>query len=403
MSERTITSETVDELDETEDASEQSDAEVSIDPKNDNEVERAYRERSFRIIYQNHNYFLPQLRDLVENREVLNLRPEYQRRFRWSRKKKAHLVESLLLNVPIPPIYLFENDDARYEVMDGQQRLNAIFEYLNNDFPLSSLDELSFLNGRRYNKLPPALQRGLERSSLSAVVLLQETRSHGHDPYKVRRYVYERLNTGGEKLNPQEVRHSLYRGTFDRMIVSLTRNAKFCKIFGIPVYTETDESKAYENPSRQKNTLYSKMADCQIVLRFFAFKDDEKIVGSVKRMLDRCMEQNQSIDDTQVAAFRAEFEETLDLAFAIFGDEAFVLPREAGGKDRTSIAVYDAVMGALHRSRGAHPKIMAEPEIARAAITAAIIENRALMTGRANTAQSVKDRIRGVQAALERL
>ncbi len=78
--------------------------EVQQPPKTDNEIEEAYRDLSFRVIYQSNNFFLPQIKDLINNREVINLRPEYQRRLRWSRKKKSLLIESLLLNIPIPPI-----------------------------------------------------------------------------------------------------------------------------------------------------------------------------------------------------------------------------------------------------------------------------------------------------------
>src|SRR5229473_5279935 len=142
----------------------------------DNAIEEAYSDASFRVIYQSNNYFLPQIRDLINKHEVINLRPEYQRRLRWSIKQKSLLIESFLLNIPIPPIFLYESDLARYEVMDGQQRLNAVHEYLENGFALTGLEKLTYLMGRRYNKLPPKLQRGLDRASLSAIVLLHETR-----------------------------------------------------------------------------------------------------------------------------------------------------------------------------------------------------------------------------------
>src|SRR5262245_54109389 len=203
-------------------------------PTTDNEIEKAYQNLSFRVIYQSNNFFLPQMRDLINSREVINLRPEYQRRLRWSTKKKSLLIESLLLNIPVPPVFFFESDLARYEVMDGQQRLNAIHDFLENNFELTGLNKLSFLDVRRYNKLPPKLRRGLDRASISAIVLLQETKSDTSDPFLVRRYVFERLNTGGENLNPQEIRNSIFRGPFNDLIVRLARDNTFCRIFGIP-------------------------------------------------------------------------------------------------------------------------------------------------------------------------
>src|ERR1700733_7687600 len=89
-----------------------------------------FAKNAFRIIYQTNNFFLPQIRDIIDKGEILNLRPEYQRRLRWSTPQKSKLIESLLLNIPIPPVFLFETEAARYEVMDGQQRLNAVREFI---------------------------------------------------------------------------------------------------------------------------------------------------------------------------------------------------------------------------------------------------------------------------------
>ena len=82
-------------------------ANVAKSAKTDNEIEDAYKNLSFRVIYQSNNFFLPQIRDLINGKEVINLRPEYQRRLRWTPKKKSQLIESLLLNIPIPPIFLY--------------------------------------------------------------------------------------------------------------------------------------------------------------------------------------------------------------------------------------------------------------------------------------------------------
>jgi len=73
-----------------------------------------FANNAFRIVYQTNNFFLPQVRDLIDRGEVLNLRPEYQRRLRWSTPQKSRLIESLLLNIPIPPVFLYESDAARY-------------------------------------------------------------------------------------------------------------------------------------------------------------------------------------------------------------------------------------------------------------------------------------------------
>jgi hypothetical protein len=315
---------------------------------------------------------------------------------RWSNKQKSLLIESLFLNIPIPPIFLYESELARYEVMDGQQRLNAIDSYLNNDFNLIGLEKLSFLNGRRYRRLPPKLIRALDRASISAIVLLQETKSDTNDPYLVRRYVFERLNTGGQKLNPQEMRNSIYRGEFNNLIVSLARNPDFCEIFSIPKYTETEENEYYENSDRQGNALYKTMNDCQIVLRFFALLEDQYISGSMKSILDKTMERNRDVDKHKIEEYRALFSTLIMKARKVFGGSPFTI--ESDGRGRVSIALYDALMGALLRRKDRIDSL----EIHSNAIVKEVkTHQRDLATGKFNTSQAIKDRINAAVKILD--
>lgn len=371
--------------------------------RTDAEIEQAYIGSSFRVLYQSNNYFLPQVNDLISGQKIIKLRPEYQRRLRWTNKQKSLLIESLLLNVPVPPVFLYENDLARYEVMDGQQRLNAIHEFFRNDFALTGLENLKFLHGKRYNQLPPKLKRGLDRASISAIVLLHETQSDERDPSLVRRYVFQRLNTGGKALNPQEIRNSLYSGPFNDLIVALARLPAFCEVFDIPAYTEADEEEYYENPARKRNQFYKTMADCQTVLRFFAFRDDADIRGAVRTMLDSAMERNKDVTPAQVDALRAEYEAALAWAVLIFGDTVFTLPPDEKGNRRVSIALYDALMVALHRRANRVADYQAVAQEIRRRIDQIAIDNAGLMTGQANTAQSIRDRIAAVLQVLDQV
>lgn len=353
---------------------------------------------AFRIIYQTNNFLLPQLRDLIDRGEVLNLRPEYQRRLRWSTAQKSRLIESLLLNIPIPPVFLYESDAARYEVMDGQQRLNAVQEFIAGDYTLSGMQVLRPLNGIRYSRCPPRIKRALDRSSLSAIVLLLESDPANAGAISVsdiRRFVFDRLNTGGTKLNPQEIRNAIYPGAFNRELVEMSRLPVFTEIFEIPPYIEADPSEYYENEQRQKNTLYSTMADCQLVLRYFALHDDENIRGSMKSMLDRAMQSRTAISAEAAAANRIAFDERLRFLHRLFDGRPFRLPRDEQGRSRISAALYDASMVALDRLWDRRTEIEADRENIVARLEAALEhdEQLALLTGQANTAQAVRDRI----------
>jgi hypothetical protein len=366
-----------------------------------------FSKNAFRVVYQTNNFLLPQLRDLITKGEVLNIRPEYQRRLRWTNPQKSRLIESLLLNIPVPPIFLYEIEGARYEVMDGQQRLNAIKEFLEGDFALSGLQVLAPLNGLRYSRCPPRIKRALDRSSLSAIVLLLESDSDvllgsSFTVTDIRRFIFDRLNTGGAKLNAQEIRNAIYPGNFNRAIVEIARDPLFTTIFSIPPYTEADPNEYYENLERQRNNLYATMGDCQLVLRYFALKDDKNIRGSMKAMLDRAMETRMNASVEEANDLKSEFSDRLQLAFDIFEPHPFLLPPDEKGRERISAALYDATLVAVDRLWPKREKLL----VAKDAIQQRLRnefgneESAPVLTGQGNTAQAVRERINLMQRIL---
>src|SRR5258708_11268666 len=127
------------------------------------QLEKKFADTAFRLNQERNDFFLPQVRDFVREKKWMNLRPEYQRRQVWDDERRSLFIESLLLNVPVPPVFLYEWDLSRYEVMDGQQRLNSIVDFYDNLYPLKGLEKWAELNGSRYGELPQTLQRGLDR------------------------------------------------------------------------------------------------------------------------------------------------------------------------------------------------------------------------------------------------
>lgn len=178
--------------------------------QNPKALEKKFAETAFKLTQERNDFLLPQILDFVRKEKWLNLRPEYQRRLVWDVAKRSLFIESLLLNVPIPPLFLYEWELSRYEVMDGQQRLNAIVEFYENAYALKGLERWKELNGLRFKDLPETLQRGLDRRRISATVLLVESsRDTPPQMNDIRKLVFERLNTGGQQLNAQELRNCL--------------------------------------------------------------------------------------------------------------------------------------------------------------------------------------------------
>ena len=364
-----------------------------------------FAKNAFRIIYQTNNFLLPQLRDLIDRGEVLNLRPEYQRRLRWTSVQKSKLIESLLLNIPVPPVFLFEGEAARYEVMDGQQRLNAVREFIAGDFVLSGLTVLEPLNGLRYSRCPPRIKRALDRASLSAIVLLLESEPEKVDGAlritDIRRFIFDRLNTGGTKLNPQEIRNALHPGNFNKVIIDLTRDTLFTQVFDIPPYNEVDPNEYYENDARRKNKLYASMGDCQLVLRYFALKDAGNIRGSVKAMLDRAMDKD--VADAEVDAFKDDYRNTFKFLYEIFDGKPFALPPDEKGNVRISAAIYDASMVAANQLYNHKNTILTDAAGVRARMQATLSDQEqfTVLTGSGNTANSIRARIALMRTILQ--
>ena len=375
--------------------------EESVDvsaPSTPRSADEFFAKNAFRMVYQTNNFFLPQLRDLIDSGEVINLRPEYQRRLRWTTPQKSRLIESLLLNIPVPPVFFYESDAARYEVMDGQQRLNAVREFIAGDFSLAGLSILKPLNGLRYSSCPPRIKRTLERASIAAIVLLLESEPAEHVPRNmtltdIRRFIFDRLNTGGTKLNSQEIRNALNPGVLNEVIIEITRWPIFTTVFDIPQYVEADPNEYYENPDRQKNRLYGSMGDCQLVLRYFALRDESNIRGSMKSMLDRMMET--IISKEEGARWKQNYQERFTFLYDLFDSRPFRLPSDENGRDRVSAAMYDASMVAIDSNWEFGTDIRADKENVQARMKEVMNEpeNLAILTGQQNTANGIRERI----------
>lgn len=222
----------------------------------DRTIEKHFESGRLRVVQDRNDFFLPHVVDFIEGRSWGNLRPEYQRRLRWDDRKKSKLIESFIMNVPVSPVFLYETELGRFEVMDGQQRLNAIVDYLQGRFELKGLQIWPALNGRVFASLPPQIRKGLERAKISAITLMSDSTDATVNSLDLRAQVFERLNTGGERLNPQELRNSLYSGSFNKLLISLSKERAFTDAWEIPNHEE--HTRVDGSPSEElKKMLFS--------------------------------------------------------------------------------------------------------------------------------------------------
>ncbi|PEL95115.1 hypothetical protein CN604_27395 [Bacillus wiedmannii] len=310
-------------------------------------VNEKYQKGDVRIVTEQGRFQLTTVPSIIANEDYI-LDPEFQRRHRWSIEKKSKLIESFIMNVPIPPIFLYEIDFSIYEVMDGLQRLTAINDFYNNNFALKGLEEWPELNGLFYSQLPSQVKKGIDRRYLSSMILLKETAKTDKEAQRLKQLVFERINSGGEQLEDQETRNALYNGPLNRVCINLARHNSFCKMWGIPEPDEEEMGGAI--PKRlAENNLYRKMQDVELVLRFFAFRHIEKWDRiTLKEYLNLFLQQGNLLNDNVLDSYQVLFRDTSDLVYEIFEEHAFCLfrVRENSWKmyNRPTKVVYDPMM-----------------------------------------------------------
>lgn len=271
------------------------------------------------------------LRSLIPmlNEKQLNLRPDFQRRDRWDELKQSRFVESVIMNVPIPPVFLGEDEYGTYVVLDGRQRLTAISSYMQNKFALSGLAVWPEINGKRFHEIGE-VQNYILRRFIPAVVILKESSK------EIKYDVFDRLNTGGVVAVPMEIRNAVFRGDFNKHLKYLSENQLFRELWGIP----TDAS-LLEN-----NNLYETMADVELVLRFFVIQNYTSISGPLKDHLGNFMKiRNVEYGKNPMLKDQDEniFKKALVAAKKIFGTEAFRKPID-GKTSKRSAPLADAIL-----------------------------------------------------------
>jgi hypothetical protein len=309
----------------------------------DEDINAKYKRGEIRIVTEQARYPVKSIKSMIESGDY-KLNPEYQRRKRWNNGRKSRLIESFIMNVPLPPVFLYEYDYSKYEVMDGLQRLTAVFDFYSGRFCLEGLEYWKELEGKKYDDLPEEIQKGIDRRYISSIVLLEETAKTPDEAEVLKQIVFERLNSGGEKLTPQETRNALYNGKFNQLCLELSRNESFRKMWQIPLESDGEEELL-------KSEAYRKMDDVQLVLRFFAYRFIDSLSGTtVEDFLDEYLKQANKFTENTLLKLKGLFIETIETIYQIFGDEAFVSPGYDRKVTKPQKVIYDPLMQAVAKN-----------------------------------------------------
>lgn len=259
--------------------------------------------------------------------------PDFQRRFVWKMTQSSRLIESFLLGLPVPPVFMYLNKDNQLLVVDGQQRLKTVayfFEgYFGPDdkksrpiFRLQGLDEKSPFSNKTYEDIKstnPAAHRRLNDAVLRSFVIKQLDPKDDTSIY----YIFERLNTGGTLLHSQEIRNAIYYGPFNEMLRRVNKAEGWRALIG-------------------RKTPDDRLRDVELILRFFALQDRwSKYEKPMKEFLNKYMAQARTFSDDKIAESERLFNDTLEVVAGSLGEKPFHV------RSGLNIAVFDSVFPAF--------------------------------------------------------
>jgi len=269
-------------------------------------------------------------------RGKLVLQSDFQRQFVWDRKKASRLIESALLDVPLPVIYLAEEPDGKESVIDGQQRLSSFFSFIDGIFPdgdpfkLTGLQVYDELNRKAYGELSEEIQDKIRYYEIRTITILRDSNSD------LKFEIFERLNTGSVPLNDMELRNCVYRGEYMQLLKELAADSEFLNILGMK---QADR----------------RMKDVELVLRFASFYHSTylKYRPPMRRFFNRDMEKYQHIGKSDADELRRVFRNALLIVKSLFGGNAFKRfyrgddnnPNGSWEANRFNASLFDVLMG----------------------------------------------------------
>lgn len=251
--------------------------------------------------------------------------PDFQRRLVWKPEQKSRFIESIILNFPLPPFYVNETREGKYIIVDGLQRTTALHEFVNNEFKLVGLEALPNLNDKNFSDLKAmsgAYQTKIEDKSINLYVLRPSV------PIEVVYDLFNRINTGGTKLERQEVRNCIFLGKATKLLKNLSETEVF--------------KNAIDNGISPR-----RMKDREAILRYLSFKlfDYKKdYQGDMSDFVENTMRKINKMSDEEISDLKTDFDRVMQLTYGFFDSRNFRVPfPERTTRGRINIAVLESV------------------------------------------------------------
>lgn len=302
-----------------------------IDQSQIDQLEREITDERDRLSSDRMDISFGELINLYKAKELI-IRPEYQRLFRWNTEQKSSLIESILLSIPIPPIFVAEDENGIWELVDGLQRVSTFISFfgelsndvstlpsqyeddeiaheseeeidIGNNWTLNGASLIESLNGFNIETLPQKYKINLKRAVCRVEIL------RGESNVSMKYELFKRLNSGGSVLKPQEIRNAIYR-QINPQVISLIENLSQGGIF-----------KKLTNLSKQKT---QELYDQELVLRFVAlYNNVENVNENTENFLNSFMEKSIENGSFETQSYETLFLEVLEEIDRLNNDKVF--------------------------------------------------------------------------------
>ena len=257
------------------------------------------------------------LRKNEQNKVII---PAFQRNKVWSKQQMSKFIESLVLNIPIPPIYVTQDQNGTYIVIDGLQRISAIVDFFQNKYSLIGMSVLKEYNGFLYEQLPPHIITRIEDRALLLYALKSTI------PLPVIYDIFHRINSNGTQLTRQEVRNGIFLGKSTELLKELS------------------ESQEFKNAT-QGGISSLRMKDREAILRYLAFSIfnyESDYQGNLDDFLGKTMRYINRANDQEIARMKEDFLRIMRYTNDFFGENSFRLPT-LNSRGRINIAMFETI------------------------------------------------------------
>jgi uncharacterized protein with ParB-like and HNH nuclease domain len=280
-------------------------------------------------------------RDLVERYKLNDIiKPEMQRNYVWDKAEASRFIDSILLGLPVPSIFLAKPkiDKEELLIVDGYQRIMTVHDFIEGifqkdkkNFTLTNSDKINKRwRGKSFKQLTKDEQKKINYTTIHSIIFVQITPKNDTSFYQI----FERINTSGRTLQPQEIRNCIYRGKFNKLLIELNQYPKWRELFGTEV-------------------VDSRMRDLEFILRFLAIsseawsEDDDGLI-SLKKFLNEYMGSEEAETDKFIEKERTRFINTIDFVYENIGLNAFynISPKTNEYTNKFNPTIFDSIMSA---------------------------------------------------------